>query len=99
MKATDRSKQLVGSASNVIASLHAETLSLCTKKCIDASECKSQNYKKYISGQNEINCQLLDVNISSIGVSLSPAAGWVHYEPVNQVKLHFMLFSKVHLVI
>ena len=59
MKATDKNKKLVGSASNVISSFHAETLSLCTKKCIDASECKSQNYKKYASEENEINCQLL----------------------------------------
>ena len=95
MKATDRSKQLVGGASNVISSLYVESLSLCTKKCIDAPQCKSQNYKKNVSGVNEMNCQLLDVNKLTTGVSLSPAVGWVHYEPINQVKLHFILFTAI----
>ena len=85
MKVTDRDKKLVGSTSNVLLSSHVKSLSLCTKKCVDVSLCRSQNYKISVSGGNEINCQLLDVNKSSVGVSLSSAAEWVHYEPVYQV--------------
>ena len=86
MKATDRGKKLVGAASNIISQIHEKSLSRCTLKCVRINRCLSTNYKNSGSEQEQ-NCELLDVNKTSSSVTLSSANGWVHYEPVTQVRL------------
>ena len=85
MKATDRNKKLTGTASNIISELHEKSLAHCTLKCVRHNRCESTNYKKKFGGEQEKNCELLDVNKTSSSVTLSTSNGCVHYEPVTQV--------------
>ena len=85
MKATDRDKKLTGTASNIISQLHEKRLSHCIMKCVRHYRCVSANYKKSFTGEQEKNCELLEVNKKSSSVTLSNENGWIHYEPVTQV--------------
>ncbi|XP_065070644.1 fibropellin-1-like isoform X2 [Rhopilema esculentum] len=85
MKATDRDKKLTGTAQNTILEIHAEKLSLCAKRCTGAEKCMTINYKRFPASLQENNCQLLDISKANQSVSLTNAAGWIHYEQVAQV--------------
>ena len=86
MNATARDKKLTGTLQNIIANMHVTRPSLCVKKCIEASKCRTINYKKY-SQQQEKNCELLDISRANTSVALSPDVGWIYFEPVSQACL------------
>ncbi len=86
-KITERNKKLVGQANSLVGWSRVKSLPMCVKLCIEASGCRSVNYKSESTSSTERNCQLLDVAKSNSTVLLKDATGWKHYEPVSQVLL------------
>ena len=75
----------------LISSHNILRLPLCAKKCTSTATCMTINYKYQTSSSQDLNCELLNTNLSS---SLSVAVGWVHYKPVRQVKfLYYCLVN------
>ncbi len=91
-KITDRNKKLLGQANSLIGSSRVKSLPMCVKLCIEASGCRSVNYKSESTSSTERNCQLLDVAKSNSTAQLKDAAGWKHYEPISQV----ILKNRIH---
>ena len=85
MKVTDRESKLVRNSVDIIESSPANTLPKCVVKCTRNSNCKSINFKKVIM-PNEKNCEVLGIAKSSTSSSIASTSGWIHYEPVVQVR-------------
>ena len=85
MKATHRETKLERNASDVISTIHSPSLSVCVRRCVREERCRSINYKAS-SSAGEKNCQILAISNSTASTKISQATGWIHYEPITQVK-------------
>ena len=79
-KITDRNVKING---GLIQTVHANSLAYCLKNCVDASACKTFNFKP-TSVTTELNCELLSATRVDSGMTSINSLGWKHYEPVQQ---------------
>ena len=87
-KAIDRDKKLTLNPSNILSTISASRLPLCTRHCTSTFNCRSLNYKQ----AQTANCQILDIDKSNASVVVENAIGWVHYEPVSMVRISVSIF-------
>lgn len=74
------------SSSKLISSTNAPLLSHCARSCIRHNGCNSLIYKKNPSTTSEHNCQLLNVEKSSlVNDDTEHSIGWIYYYPLQQV--------------
>ena len=66
---------------DIIAALYADLLSMCVRKCLQAANCRTINYKK-ATLNGEKNCEILSNDKSS--KALQAADGWNYYEALIQ---------------
>ena len=85
MKATDRGKKLVGTASDIVSKLQSKDVRFCVKACSNETQCKTINFKNAFLSVQEDNCELLKITKDSTGPTLNQASDWIHYEPATQV--------------
>ena len=91
---TDRGKRLSGIPT--VAVLSVTSRAICVRNCLRRVSCLSTNFRS--TGNNENNCELVDLNKSNSSAVLTTSTGWDHYEPVNQVYHSIYcisLFSKI----
>ena len=86
-KSFDKDFMVKLNSSKLISSITAPLLPDCARSCIKHSGCKSLIYKKKPATTTELNCQLLDVEKSSLANDdIGNSVGWIYYEPLQQVK-------------
>ena len=82
-KATDRDKKLTLNPANILSTISALRLPYCAKHCTATVNCRSLNFKKASTG----NCQILDIDKNNVSVTVVSSVGWIHYEPISEVRL------------
>ena len=82
-KATGRDKKLTLSPANILSTISALRLPHCAKHCTATVNCRSLNFKPANTG----SCQILDIDKNNVSVTLVSAVGWIHYEPISEVRL------------
>eukprot|EP00795_Rhopilema_esculentum_P000383 gene383-10047_t len=80
-KLTDRGKRISGIPTVEVLSVTSRAI--CVRNCLRRVSCLSINFRS--TGNNENNCELVDLNKSNSSAVLTTSAGWDHYEPVNQI--------------
>eukprot|EP00795_Rhopilema_esculentum_P002210 gene2210-17812_t len=83
-KTTNRNQILVGNSGGLISSIRTRNLPSCVRQCIKNPICSSINYKSTPGSNQENNCQLLTINLSSNDAEFSSLVGWIHSEPTSQ---------------
>ncbi len=82
-KATAVGKYLAGSGNNLIETQTSATLVACSRGCLRVPACLSINFFKSKNGNK---CDLVRIGKTSAGAKYVSRTGWVHYEPVTQVR-------------
>ena len=86
-KANARDFVVKESSAKLISTIKALLLPNCARSCIKTSECKSFLFKKNTTLSTEKNCQLLNVEKNNLtSGDIQGMAGWVYYEPLQQVQ-------------
>ena len=76
-------KVLSQTVGGVLQTITNTTLPICAKQCSGHNQCLSLNFKKAATGE----CEILGFNKTTAGAVIENKPGWIHYEPINQVRL------------
>ncbi len=79
-------KFLDGKAGSMIASKIVGDLAKCALGCIRIPDCLSINFYKNSNDLKRNECKLMKIDRSCLGAGYTSKPGWIHYEPVKQVK-------------
>ena len=87
-KASGKDRIIKASSSILISNVKVASLAYCARNCIKANKCKSFVFKKNAATAFEKNCQLLNAEGSNVSLDeIQNSAGWIYYEPLQQVRL------------
>ncbi len=89
-KVSEIGKLLTGRSKSIVGSHKGKGLAKCVLGCIKIHECLSINFYKNSKDPKGNECQLLSINQSTPGASYVSKPGWVHYQPVNQVRVEII---------